>query len=393
MQVTIEINGRQALPVRAIPLLTDWRGLSPDQLAQILAGDSDFWPSFDGLTAYRLNPDGSTEPTPPRWWASWVVRKLKAVSEAIEATQTSHETGYQQWRAQALAQLPAGVFVWRDEFEKAYVREYGPESLRARCNRKTFDPSLHALDFNPQPDPAIATQHLVMEGFVPISGAINQGRAQALEWLNAPREELPQEYHDAIAERCEVDAIDKQAKELETTQPVGVRLLVGGRNRKGQFVLTTFGTADNYQPDTQPARQGAYLIEGAASHTEIAPWLEREVKPDAPNWRSLDDVAHTLDACIAKMAEDDKDFLVHDYIRNNTPYIDIIEKLYPNDFQPTTLSGKRIDLVYMTEPLFKKVRSAEIIRSGFAKSVRDPRKIKGFCKPSDHYPIRVELKF
>ena len=96
-----------------------------------------------------------------------------------------------------------------------------------------------------------------------------------------------------------------------TTQPVGVRLLVGGRNRKGQFVLTTFGTADNYQPDTQPARQGAYLIEGAASHTEIAPWLEREVKPDAPNWRSLDDVAHTLDACIAKMAEDDKSINTH----------------------------------------------------------------------------------
>ena len=76
MHVTIEINGRQALPVRAIPLLTDWRGLSPDQLAQILAGDSDHWPSFDGLTAYSLRPDGSTEPIPPRWWASWVVRKL-----------------------------------------------------------------------------------------------------------------------------------------------------------------------------------------------------------------------------------------------------------------------------------------------------------------------------
>ena len=75
--------------------------------------------------------------------------------------------------------------------------------------------------------------------------------------------------------------------------------------------VTTLGTADNYQPDTQPARQGAYLIEGAASHTEIAPWLEREVKPDAPNWRSLDDVAHTLDACIAKMAEDDKSINTH----------------------------------------------------------------------------------
>ena len=51
-----------------------------------------------------------------------------------------------------------------------------------------------------------------------------------------------------------------------TAQPVGVRLLVGGRNRKGQFVLTTFGTADNFKHETQPAREGAYLIEGACSH-------------------------------------------------------------------------------------------------------------------------------
>lgn len=122
-----------------------------------------------------------------------------------------------------------------------------------------------------------------------------------------------------------------------------------------------------------------------------------ESVPEAASqyWMMLGDfnARSRVDNHVYKMAEDDKDFLVHDYIRNNTPYIDIIEKLYPDDFQPTTLSGKRIDLVYMTEPLFKKVRSAEIIRSGFAKSVRDPRKIKGFCKPSDHYPIRVELKF
>ena len=39
--------------------------------------------------------------------------------------------------------------------------------------------------------------------------------------------------------------------------------------------------------------------------------LEREVKPEAPNWRSLDDAAHTLDACIAKMAEDDKSINTH----------------------------------------------------------------------------------
>ena len=38
-------------------------------------------------------------------------------------------------------------------------------------------------------------------------------------------------------------------------QPVGVRLLVGGRNRKGTFVLTTLGSAEDYQPQTsRPAR-------------------------------------------------------------------------------------------------------------------------------------------
>ena len=88
-------------------------------------------------------------------------------------------------------------------------------------------------------------------------------------------------------------------------QPVGVRLLVGGRNRKGAFVLTTLGSAEDYQPQTQPARPGAYLIEGACSHTEIAPWLEREVKPQAAAWHSLDDIARTLDGCIAKLAESD----------------------------------------------------------------------------------------
>ncbi|MGN0984455.1 MAG: hypothetical protein ACI4OI_06400 [Gemmiger sp.] len=89
-------------------------------------------------------------------------------------------------------------------------------------------------------------------------------------------------------------------------QPVGVRLLVGGRGRKGDFVLTTLGSADGYQPQTQPAREGAYLIEGACSHTEIGPALESFVKPQAAQWRSLDDIAKTLDTCIAEIAKKDQ---------------------------------------------------------------------------------------
>lgn len=178
MDVLITIDGREAMPVRAIPLLTDWQVLSPDVIANALAGDDDLPSSLDGLSAYRLNPDGSPEKIPPRWWANWVVRKLQAISDEIKGKQISHETGYQQWRCKSLAQLPAGVFVWRDEFETAHIGEYGPDSMRARCNPDTYDLSTRVLNFNPQPDPDIAPIGLVLEGLEAYSVASQQEQAE-----------------------------------------------------------------------------------------------------------------------------------------------------------------------------------------------------------------------
>ena len=111
------------------------------------------------------------------------------------------------------------------------------------------------------------------------------------------------------ATRWPLEKVVKILREKAATvsvQPVGVRLIVGGRNRKGVFTMTMMGSVDGYEPQTQAARKGAYLIEGACSHTDVAPWLEEEVKPQAADWRSLDDVARTLDGCIAKMAKNDK---------------------------------------------------------------------------------------
>lgn len=94
-------------------------------------------------------------------------------------------------------------------------------------------------------------------------------------------------------------------------QPVGVRLLVGGRGRKGGFMLVSLGSEDGYAAQTQPAQDGAYLIEGACAHTEIAPLLQSHVRPQAESWRSLDDIAKTLDGCIAAIAENDKTVNTH----------------------------------------------------------------------------------
>jgi hypothetical protein len=181
MNVVVEIDGRQAIPVRAIPLLTDWKVLSPDVVARILSGDIKLWLGFKGLPSHRVNSDGSIGLVQKRWWSSWIVRKLQATSDAIKANETSRAMGSQQWRRESLAQLPAGVFVWRDEFEAAHLREYGPDSMRARSNPDTFDPDAYILDFNPNPDPEIAQPHLVLEGF-----GLTPGEKSGLQDTAAP---------------------------------------------------------------------------------------------------------------------------------------------------------------------------------------------------------------
>lgn len=119
--------------------------------------------------------------------------------------------------------------------------------------------------------------------------------------------------------------------------------------------------------------------------------------PDAASqyWMMLGDfnAVSRADNSIYGFDEDNKAFLVHDYVSGNTPYIDIVDRLHPGDFQKSTFSGRRIDFIYMTEPLFRKVRSAEIIHDGYPTSCRDPRGVTKFCYPSDHYPIIVNLKF
>lgn len=232
LNTIVEISGRKALPVRAIPLLTDWRGLTPDEVAQILAGDSDYWPSFDGLSAHRLQPDGSTESIPPRWWASWVVRKLQAISDTIKARQITHETGVQQWRSESLVQLPAGVFVWLDEFQAAHTNEYGPEGMRARGNPTGFDPSAHALNFNPHPDPNVAPPRLVLEGFGSNADTGNKKSTRAddgEEW----KEQARQRAREIIARQKAKDLYPSQE---DIADEIAREFRAGGKPLTGAYI-------------------------------------------------------------------------------------------------------------------------------------------------------------
>lgn len=102
-----------------------------------------------------------------------------------------------------------------------------------------------------------------------------------------------------------VKILRDRAREIEVL-PLGIRFLVGGRGRKGGFQMATLGSENNYEPDVRPAQPGAYLIEGASAHTEIGPMLEEYLRGGVENWRSLDDVAASMDACIQAIAKRDK---------------------------------------------------------------------------------------
>ena len=92
-----------------------------------------------------------------------------------------------------------------------------------------------------------------------------------------------------------------------------------------------------------------------------------------------------------KWAEDDTRFLVHDYIRNNTPYIDIIAERFPGEFHTTTAGKSRIDFIYCTAPLYERIIDAYVVNDAWTKDpVRDEK--TNFHYPSDHLPILVDYE-
>lgn len=158
--LTLQVNGRAALPVRSIPFLTGWR-MPPDELASQLARVQG--PPFDRLRnthAYQL-VDGQPIRISPAEWERVVVR-LEGLEARIRR-ETPHERpgddpeGYDRWCRSAVPELPAGVFLWRDEFERDFAVDWN-RVLRAPS--ETLD---EALIYAPM---ALHDNHkLVFEGF------------------------------------------------------------------------------------------------------------------------------------------------------------------------------------------------------------------------------------
>jgi hypothetical protein len=131
-KVLIDIDGRPALPLRALPYVTAW-GESPDSLVRALGlaptsrpgagiervtGHRFDIPNKYALTAYRMNADGTWAVIPHRQWLGLAV-ELSCLTTKLLASERHGADGenHGRWRIDATLALPDDVFVWLDEFE------------------------------------------------------------------------------------------------------------------------------------------------------------------------------------------------------------------------------------------------------------------------------------
>jgi len=115
MKLTVSLidhgKPREAIPVRAIPLLTD-QFISADLISMALAGaDCSFRP---GLTAY-IESEGDALQIPEADWFL-ILEQL----QALDASLPYGAAGKYEWRHRSIAEIPAKAFVWADEFSEAY---------------------------------------------------------------------------------------------------------------------------------------------------------------------------------------------------------------------------------------------------------------------------------
>lgn len=192
-QLTILIDGREALPVRAIPHVTKWIRFYPDKLANHFARDDCVSPIARGrllIDAYHLSGNAPVQVMPSEWDA--VIASLDGFEaetwKQYGRDNLGEKIGYAAWRNGATAKLPEGVFVWLDEFEKVFQAD-------VKCTGSYDKPGDDKLTLAPMLD--ATTRAMVMAGFetLPTATGGSSDAAAKVETgagtTPAPADEIP----------------------------------------------------------------------------------------------------------------------------------------------------------------------------------------------------------
>lgn len=157
MNVVVLINGREAIPVRAIPFVTG-RWMSPDVVARSFAL-TDHWRNMKEVSAYQLLGDVIHGPVLPKEW-DVVEDLLQALEKRLKSLSDDRTETRPTWITESTLLLPAAVFVWKDQFEQYFRAEYSPQRFHWIDER----PGDRELNFSPMIMPP-ELRSAVMEGF------------------------------------------------------------------------------------------------------------------------------------------------------------------------------------------------------------------------------------
>jgi hypothetical protein len=133
--------------------------LSPDVVAMTFANTDHWTTRLDGVTSFHLQPDGYVAPMLPKEWDG-IETALKLLSQKLKKSESFEQENYPEWRRQSIPVLPAGCFVWKDEFEQAFKRSYSRYKY-ILLNERSGD---RELNFTPFVERQVAK--LIMEGFL-----------------------------------------------------------------------------------------------------------------------------------------------------------------------------------------------------------------------------------
>lgn len=199
MNVTILIDGREAIPIRALPYITGWT-MSPDLVASSLAR-TDLVTRLEGVVAYHLSADGTFSPILPKEWDG-IEADLKILSDTLRAKEEIDHESYPAWRRKSIPLLPPACFVWKYVFEKAFCRAYAPERYTMLDER----PGDRELDYSPRiPEELVVA---VMQGFNEAKSANDSGNSAEKPLSTTERNTLL----TIIAALCEYSAIKYQER-------------------------------------------------------------------------------------------------------------------------------------------------------------------------------------
>lgn len=157
MNTIIQISGREAIPIRAIPFVTGWL-MSPDVVAKLYAHTDSWITKLVEVYAFNLSDDGSYVQTLPKEWDG-VIADLESLSNRIKIDESYEGGSYAAWRSDSATLLPPGCFVWKDEFKKVFAKAYSKNKLTL------IDERLGERELNFSPMVLEKLQTAVMQGF------------------------------------------------------------------------------------------------------------------------------------------------------------------------------------------------------------------------------------